>query len=120
MFGRGEGQDTVFENDATTGVLDIVRFGPDVAADQLWFRKSGSNLEVSIVGSADRIVISGWYLSEDRRLEVFETSDGQRLLAGDVQGLVDAMAAYAPPPLGQVTLTGNYSGLLPTIDAAWL
>ena len=30
------------------------RFDADVATDQLWFRKNGNNLEVSIIGTSDK------------------------------------------------------------------
>lgn len=42
------------------------------------------------------------------------------LLDSQVQGLVDAMAAFAPPAPGQTTLPANYqASLQPLIAANW-
>ena len=55
-FGRGEGSDRVWD----TAGNDSVEFGPDITADQLWFSRSGSALDVSIIGTTDRLTLDGW------------------------------------------------------------
>lgn len=58
--------------------------------------------------------------SGGRRIDWFQTSDGRVLQEAQVQNLVEAMAAFAPPPAGQTTLSPAYqSTLLPTIAANW-
>jgi ABC-type taurine transport system ATPase subunit len=120
LFGRGDGQDTLVDVDASAGVEDVLQFGNNIAADQLWLRKVGNNLEVSILGATDKVTISGWYGGSDHHVETFKLANGQRLLDGQVQTLVQAMAAFAQPPAGQTTLPPRYaSSLQPVIAANW-
>ncbi|MEP6969541.1 MAG: carbohydrate-binding domain-containing protein, partial [Betaproteobacteria bacterium] len=120
VLGRGYGSDSVYENDATPGVTDSALFDGDIAAEQLWFRRVGSNLEVSIIGTTDKLSISGWYSGSAYRIEQFNTSGGQTLLESQVQNLVDAMAGFAPPAMAQTHLSQAYAdALTPTIAANW-
>lgn len=120
LFGRGDGQDTIIDTDATAGVQDVLHFGEGIAADQLWLRKLGNHLEVSVIGTDDKLTVSNWYLGADRHIEALELADGRRLMDSQVQSLVQAMASFAPPPAGQTTLVGNYATTLtPQIAASW-
>ena len=48
------------------------------------------------------------------------TSDGKVLLDSQVQNLVQAMAAFAPPAAGQTTLNASQqAALAPVIAANW-
>lgn len=99
----------------------MARFDVDIATNQLWFRKLANDLEVSIIGTADKFTLSNWYLGNQYHVEQFKISDGKTLLDGQVQNLVDAMAAYAPPALGQtVLLVGVASALEPVFAANWI
>jgi len=117
---RGGGQDTISDYDPTAGNTDVVTFGNDVAADQLWFRQVANNLEVSIIGTNDRLTISNWYSGSANRVEQFQASEGQLLVESMVQNLVQAMASFSPPPPGQTTLTANdQSNLMTVLAASW-
>ncbi|MDO9198669.1 calcium-binding protein [Rhodoferax sp.] len=119
-LGRGYGADSITENDATVGNLDIARFDATIATDQLWFRQVSNNLEVSIIGTSDKFSLSNWYLGSQYHVEQFKTSDGKTLLDSQVQNLVSAMAAFSPPAAGQTTLPANYAATLsPVIVANW-
>ena len=120
VLGRGYGADTVYENDATPGNSDLARFGAGIAADQLWFRRVSSNLEVGVIGTGDKLTLSNWYSGSQYHVEQFKTSNGKTLLDSQVQNLVSAMAAFAPPAMGQTTLSPTYANLLsPVIAANW-
>ena len=120
FLGRGYGSDLIQENDATAGNLDIAQFGAGVATDQLWFRKVANNLEVSVIGTADKFTVSNWYLGSQYRVEQFKTSDGKTLLDSQVQNLVQAMASFAPPAAGQTTLNASQqAALMPVLAANW-
>lgn len=120
LFAPGGGQDTVYDNDGTTGVLDSLKFGVGVAEDQLWFRRVNNNLEVSIIGTTDKVTVANWYVSASWHVEAFELADGQRLSNTDVQDLVQAMAGFAPPAIGQTTLPENYQvALVGVIAENW-
>ena len=119
-LGRGYGADTITENDATAGNTDVALFDAGISMDQLWFLKSGNNLEVRIIGTTDKFTLTNWYLGNQYYVEQFRTSDGKVLLDSQVQNLVNAMAGFAPPPAGQTTLTPSLAASLnPVIVANW-
>lgn len=121
ILGRGYGTDTVIENDSTTGNIDIAQFLSGISTDQIWFQHVGNNLEVSVIGSADKLVIKDWYLGSAYHVERFKTADGMTLLDSQVENLVIAMAVFALPEAGQTTLPPAYeSSLNPVITAFWL
>jgi YD repeat-containing protein len=118
LFARGDGQDTLVDVDATAGVQDVLHFGSGISADQLWLRQVGSNLEISVIGTTDKVTISGWYTDTAHHVEVMEVANGKQLLDSQVQNLVQAMAAFAPPAAGQTTLSPSYQTSLNAIIAA--
>lgn len=120
LMARGHGVDSIYESDATPGNTDIAEFVGDIAAEQLWFRRAGSTLEVGIIGTQDQLRVSGWYNGAAYRIEQFRSGDGRTLLDSQVQNLVDAMAGFAPPPIGQTYLSDLLaSQLAPVIAANW-
>jgi Ca2+-binding RTX toxin-like protein len=120
-LGRGYGADTIVENDSTAGNTDIAQFLAGVANDQIWFRRVGNNLEASVIGTTDALVVKDWYLGSPYHVEQFRTTDGNKaLLEANVQHLVNAMAAFSPPAAGRTTLPAAYqTALAPVIAASW-
>ena len=119
-FGHGYGADTIQENDATGNTTDVLQFLEGVSSNQIWLRKVANNLELSVIGTDDKMTVSNWYLGNQYHVERLTTSDGKALLDSQVQNLVNAMAAFAPPTAGQTTLPANYANSLnPTIAANW-
>ena len=120
LFGRGSGADAINEYDTTAGNTDLLSIGAGVAPNQLWFRRVGSDLEVSIIGGTDKTTISNWYSGGAYQVEQFKTSDGKTMLHSQVDALVSAMAAFAPPAAGQTTLPTNYqTALNPVLAVSW-
>jgi Ca2+-binding RTX toxin-like protein len=121
VLARGYGVDTVVENDTTAGNTDVAQFLTGIANNQLWFQHVANNLEVSIIGTTDKLVIKDWYLGSANHIEQFKTTDGAKtLLDTKVENLVSAMAAFAPPAAGQTTLPANYQTVLaPVLAANW-
>jgi len=121
FLGRGYAAELIQENDATAGNTDVLSFLAGVTSEQIWFRSVGNDLEVSIIGTADKALIQNWYLGAQYHVEQFKTSDGRTLLDSKVQELVNAMAGFAPPAIGQTTLPASYQPtLLPLIGADWV
>jgi Ca2+-binding RTX toxin-like protein len=119
-FGRGYGIDSVIENDTTLGHTDIAQFMAGVSSNQLWFQRTGNNLEVDIIGTADKLLIKDWYSGSANHIEQFKTSNGLTLLDNQVENLVNAMAAFAPPSAGQTRLPQDYqTALAPVLAANW-
>lgn len=121
IFGRNDGTDTLIDNDATPRNTDTVRFLPGISAGQIWFRHVGDNLEASIIGTADKVVINDWYLGTVNHVERFRTADGLTLHDRQVDDLVNAMAGYAPPDAGEFMLPPDYASTLdPIIASHWI
>ncbi len=122
ILGRGYGTDTVVENDITSGNTDVAQFLTGVTINQLWFQHVANNLEVSILGTTDKLVIKDWYLGTAEHVEQFKTTDGSKtLLDTNVYQLVDAMAAFAAPPAVTTMPTNDpvYSNVVQVIAANW-
>lgn len=120
LFDRGDMRDAITDNDATAGVSDLVQFGSGISVDQLWFTRFGNHLDVSIIGTSDRLRVNNWYLGERYQIEAFSSTDGQTLTNDRVDDLVDAMSAYSPPTTGQTQLPETYAALVGVIDASWV
>ena len=119
-FGRGDGVDTLIDDDAAAGNSDVLRLDADVGHDQLWFAQNGNNLEVSVLGGAGTVVVKDWYLGSAHHIERIEAGNGKVLLEGQVQNLVAAMSSFAPPAAGQFTLPSAYqASLSPVLAANW-
>ncbi len=117
LFGRGHGSDVVSDNDTTTGNTDVARFLTGISTDQIWLRHVGNNLEVSVIGTTDKLTVKDWYLGSRYRVEQFQTADNHVLIDSQVENLVQAMASFAPPAAGQTTLPQNYQDALGTVIA---
>lgn len=118
-FARGDGADVIAENDATVDNHDVLAFASGVNYDQLWFKKSGNNLIVDVIGTTDRVTVSNWFLSTDRQVEAIQAG-GQELVNSSVINLVNAMAGMTAPAAGQTTLTtAQHTALDPVIAANW-
>ena len=118
LLSPGDGADTIIDSDATTDNVDVASFGADIAVDQLWFQQVGDDLEVSVIGTDDMFTIQNWYLDATHHIEQFRTADNHLLLDNQVDVLVQAMAAFAPPAAGQTTLPADYQDALAAVIAA--
>lgn len=118
-FSRGHGQDSIWESDTTVGNQDVLSFDSSVAYDQLWFKQVGNNLEISVIGTTDKLTVSNWYVSSQWRVEQIAASD-KILVDTQVQALVNAMVSMPPPPLGQTASSAaQASALQPVLASSW-
>ncbi|PYD22726.1 calcium-binding protein [Pseudomonas savastanoi pv. glycinea] len=118
-FGVGGGKDSVNNYDASTS-NDTVQFDASVSLEELWFRRSGNDLEVSIVDTPDKIVVNNWYSSNDYHVDQFKTSDGKTLLDSQVQSLVDTMASFGVSAGAESSLTQSQQSQLDAVlVASW-
>ena len=121
QLAAGAGIDRISDYDTTAGNVDVVSIGAGITADQMWFRRVGSDLEVSIIGTTDKLVMSNWYSGSQYHVEQFKSGNGKTLLDSQVQNLVSAMAGFTPPAAGVTTLPANYAtALQPVLAANWV
>ncbi|HEX5278317.1 MAG TPA: calcium-binding protein [Fluviicoccus sp.] len=121
LFNRGYGNDIVSDSDATAGNLDTLQLGADIGSEQLWFSRSGNNLDIQVIGTTDHVVVNNWYLGAQYHVEEIRSGDGKTLSDSQVQTLVAAMSSMTPPPAGQTTLTtAEQQQLAPAFAASWV
>lgn len=118
LFGRGEGADVVLDNDSTAGNQDLLLLDAGIAHDQLWFKHVGTALEVSVIGTSDKVTINNWYNGSANHVERIQTADGHYLLDTQIELLVQAMAGMTSPAIGQTDLTSAQHQQLDAVFAA--
>nr|WP_198980737.1 calcium-binding protein [Herbaspirillum sp. ASV7] len=120
LFHQGDGIDTMSNYDYTSGDADVLRFGSGINSDQLWFRHVGNNLEISVIGTADKTIIENWYVSSAYQIERISTADNLTMANKDVERLVQAMSAFdAAPPGTTVLPAAQRTALAPVLAASW-
>lgn len=122
IFNRGDGRDTLMPGEFDPDDVDTLRFGKDVSANQLWFERARGtdNLTIRIIGTNDSVKVSSYFTQKDAILDRVQDSVGRVLDIAGIDRLVQAMAAFSPPPLGQTTLPANQQqALAPVLAAAW-
>lgn len=108
------------KNDATAGNTDVLSFATGIANNQLWFSHTGNDLAISIIGTADKMTVQNWYLGDQYHVEQIKTSDNKVLLDTQVEALVQAMASFTPPSMGQSALSASQqTALAPVLAANW-
>jgi len=116
-FDRFDGSDVVVESDTNSG--DVLEFGESIAIDQIWFSKAGNDLRLDIVGTADAVVVQGWY-SAAKPVERFDAGGGSYLVNSNVEQLVQAMAAFDIPAGADTSLPIDVAERIdPVIAAVW-
>ena len=62
----------------------------------LKFVQNLNDLELSIIGSSDKLTIKDWFASSAEQIEEFRFRNGEKVLASEVAGLLSAMAEFRP------------------------
>ncbi|MBI3380523.1 MAG: hypothetical protein HY019_00825 [Aquabacterium sp.] len=120
LFNRGDGQDTIVDTDSTWFNADLLKVG-DAKSNQLWFTRSGNNLDISIIGTTDTATIQDWFVSSANRVEkITALGDGKSLSAAKVNNLVNAMASFTPSAMASTTLPADTpASITKLIASSW-
>ena len=114
------GSTLIADYDPDVYVYDLLLVDSATKYDQLWFKRDGDNLIISIIGTNNSTTISDWYVSPSYQIEGIVATGKDMLSNTNVDLLVNAMAAFAPPAFGETTLSAAYqSALNPAMTAAW-
>ena len=100
LFGRGYGQDVIYDYDTSAGNTDSVRL-VGLKQSDVTIRRDNTNLYISVNGAADQLQVAGWGASAAYRIERVEFADGS---------VLDGAALAAAPFLGTAgadALTGT-------------
>ena len=78
VFTGDWGQDTVRENDATSGTVDTVQFGADVRAQDVKVLRQNQDLLLTYGnGNGNVVRLENWYVSDAHKVEQVAFADGQ-------------------------------------------
>jgi VCBS repeat-containing protein len=76
LYKRGDGSDIIADYGDEVGNIDTLRFDSSVTAGDIKFHRDRFGLYLSIDGTEDVILLTGWYLSDGYRIERVEFGDG--------------------------------------------
>ncbi len=97
VFGRGYGQDVVYEWDPTAGNIDTVRFAADVSAGDITaYQDPMGGLVLSINGTNDSLRVNGWFSSDAQKVEQFAFADGTVWGANDISFMLSPAPLVTP------------------------
>ncbi len=115
-FALGHGADVIDELGGGDGV-DRLILGIGFRPVDVGLRRDGGDLSLSFGAGADGVRVLGWFDDPSRRLERVVLADGGRLLARQVDGLIQAMATFTA---GRGVDTWQAAAALAPDDAASL
>ena len=79
-----------------------------------------SHLEISIIGTEDKVTVSNWFLDKAYQIERFKSSDGKTLMSSQVQSLVDAMAGFSPSNDASEAMPAEFYAVQETmVSSSW-
>nr|WP_233171092.1 calcium-binding protein [Herbaspirillum sp. ASV7] len=109
-FSRGDGADTIIDSDTTNGNLDVLELS-GIKQQNLWFKHTGNDLQINVLGSSDQIIVKDWYATNQgagtNHIERIKTAEGYTLHDSDVEKFVEAMAGFAAPSASQTSWTNG-------------
>ena len=103
FFNQGDGVDTISDFDGRTS-LDTLTFGSGITSDRLGFSHVGNNLEISVRGTADKVIIENWYISSSYQVERISTADNVTIINTALERLIQPMAGAGAPPLNTAVM----------------
>ncbi|MDV6345864.1 calcium-binding protein [Nitrosomonas sp. Is37] len=119
LFNTADGKDTINNYDTEVASFDILRI-TDVSFENLWFSRSGNNLQLNIVGTDDQLTITNWYSGDIYQLNQIITGSSI-LLNKHVDQLVSAMSSYeVPSGAGNVISQDVMDALQSVFTEVWL
>ncbi|WP_081337397.1 MULTISPECIES: S8 family serine peptidase [Pseudomonas putida group] len=102
------------------GSKGTLTFGKPVLPEQLWFQHQGDDLLISHIGSEQQVTVHDWYASNPARMRDIVAGNGQHLSERNVEQLVQAMAAFAPPGVAASSFdAAQAQALQPVLAANW-
>lgn len=116
VYGPGDGYDRIFSFDATGNDTLVIR---GASESQIWLAMDGTDLDISVIGQDGAVTVSLWTGGKDWQLDSIKLDQTGKVLTRDkIDGLVQAMAAFTPPDIGQTTLPANYQAALNNVIAS--
>ncbi|MBI5785506.1 MAG: peptidoglycan DD-metalloendopeptidase family protein, partial [Rhodocyclales bacterium] len=106
LFKRGDGQDTIYNDDAGTGKTDVLQFAADIAASDVTATRSGTNLVLAINGTIDKVTVQSYFFQDGTggyQIEEIRFTDGTVWNVDAVKALVIVATDQADTLYGYAT-----------------
>lgn len=104
LFGRGDGQDAIYEYSAVPGEIDTLRMDVNITPSDVTISRDGNNLILSINGTTDKMMVMDHYFSPYFQLERVSFADGTIWDTTDLTNQAQIMTGTE----GADNLTGYY------------
>ena len=92
LVNRGDGRDTISENDSTLGNSDTFLYGAKINPLDLVLSRQANDLRIALHGTSEQVTIQNWYTSPaTNQVETVQAGNGQTLLSAQVDQLIQAM-----------------------------
>nr|WP_257392445.1 calcium-binding protein [Neisseria meningitidis] len=91
VFGKGFGQDTVYNYDYATGRKDIIRFTDGITADMLTFTREGNHLLIKAKDDSGQVTVQSYFQNDGSgayRIDEIHFDNGKVLDVATVKKLV--------------------------------
>jgi len=103
-----------------SGSMGRLVFGSDISPDFLWFQHKEQDLQISVTGSNQLVTLHNWYANIAEQPWNITAGNGSRLFYKNVENLVQAMAAFAPPASATAMFAdAELQRLQPVLAANW-
>ena len=89
-FGRGYGTDRILDNKGS----NRISFGTDITVEELELLRSDRNLEFTVSGTGDRLILSNYFSNSSYQNFVYEFADGTILEKEDVSAILEGSYVY--------------------------
>jgi len=120
LFAKGDGQDRIVDTDSTLFNSDVLKIS-GAATNQLWFKRTGNDLEIDILGTQDKAFVQDWFKGSANQVEKITAADsGKSLSVSKVNSLVSAMASFQIDPSASSTLPSNTpAAITKLVTSSW-
>ncbi|MFD1245723.1 putative Ig domain-containing protein [Paralysiella testudinis] len=95
LFAKGDGQDRIYDLGGSNDTLTL----SDLTVNDVWFARQGNHLEISVIGSEDKITVENqflWFFGHPNKVENIRLDNGIHIADTQLDKLINAMAAFAP------------------------
>ena len=84
IFGKGYGIDTIYDNSG----LNVIKFTDNVNPKDLSLKKNSYNLEISINGTEDKLIIQNYFYRDDYSNFKYVFADGTKWVKDDITAIL--------------------------------
>ncbi|WP_068830938.1 putative Ig domain-containing protein [Pseudomonas sp. BMS12] len=116
-FKRGDGVDAITDYGLASDQDKLVFVGL-ASPEEVWLKRVGNNMEVTLVGSVDKVTLVGVYVSGENLIETIEVEGKWRLPAANAAQLAQFMTTIPENPASRTAQ--QKASLQSALSMAWI